>query len=266
MGASAFLFHGACRALHAEGVRTVNLGGAPEGSSLAEFKAGFGAEKIPLEECSCYLGPLWLKKMRSALRLARTDRTRLRELLSGNFFRMCVYAHATRMPLPAMAAPAGARFQILSEADLVRTSGGTEECEFRERQLDRLRRFGAGCAFGVYLEERLAHVSWLLPPEAVALERPRFLKLEQGEAEITGSETLSLFRGRNLYPFAIQQIVQAARESGIRKIYMKARKENLPSHAGILKAGFLLSEEIRALTPPGIPGRTLVLHANQKPL
>ena len=259
LGASAFLFHGVCRALHLEGVSSINLGGAPEGSSLADFKAGFGATKIPLVERACYVGPVWLKKLRSGLRLARTDRGQLRKLLSGNSYRMCVYAHATHAPLPAIPAPAGARFRPLSGDDLLRPANGKEEAEFLQRQLERLRRFGTGHAYGVYIGEKLAHVSWLLPPSAVALERPKFLALQEGEAEITGSETLSGFRGKKLYPFAIQQIVQVAQHSGIRRVYMKARKENLPSQAGILNAGLHLSGELTVVTPPAIPGKTLVL-------
>lgn len=259
LGASAFLFHGACRALHMEGVRTMNLGGAPAGSSLAEFKAGFGAEQFPLVECACYVGPMWLKKLRSGLRLARTDRAQFRKLLSGNSYRMCVFAHATHAPLARIAAPEGARFQALSESDLTRAAGGKEEFEFRQRQLERLRGFGAGRAYGVYVGDKLAHVSWLLPPETVALERPKFLALQADEAEITGSETLPGYRGRKLYPFAIQQIVQVAHDSGIRRVLMKTRKENLPSQAGILKAGLRLSGEMTVITPPAIPGKMLML-------
>ncbi|MBZ5642605.1 MAG: GNAT family N-acetyltransferase, partial [Acidobacteriia bacterium] len=93
----------------------------------------------------------------------------------------------------------------------------------------------------------------------VALERPKFLALQADEAEITGSETLPGYRGRKLYPFAIQQIVQVAHDSGIRRVLMKTRKENLPSQAGILKAGLRLSGEMTVITPPAIPGKMLML-------
>jgi lipid II:glycine glycyltransferase (peptidoglycan interpeptide bridge formation enzyme) len=84
IGASPFLIHSICGELHREGVMTFNLGGAPEGSSLAGFKAGFGAAEVLLCTCACYLGPSWLKKIRSAIRVARTDRRVLWKLLVGH--------------------------------------------------------------------------------------------------------------------------------------------------------------------------------------
>ena len=259
VGASHFLFHSVCRELYPQGVRTINLGGAPEGSSLAEFKAGFGATGIILQECACYIGPAWLKKLRSCVRLARTDRAQFWKLLSGDSYRMLVYVHPAHAAMPAIPAPAGARFQILTEDDLAKPVSGENEAEFRRRQLGRLRQFGAAHAYGVYSGEKLAHVSWLLPPAAVAQEQPKFLDLQDGDAEITGSETLPGYRGKGLYPFAIQQIIQVAEHLGIRRIYMKARKENLPSQAGILRAGLRQTGVITVVTPPAISSKTFIL-------
>jgi lipid II:glycine glycyltransferase (peptidoglycan interpeptide bridge formation enzyme) len=84
IGASPFLMYSICVELNREGVRTFNLGGAPKGSSLAGFKAGFGAAEVPLCACACYLGPRWLKKIHSAIRVARTDRRLLWKLLVGH--------------------------------------------------------------------------------------------------------------------------------------------------------------------------------------
>lgn len=259
VGASHFLFHGVCCELHREGVRTFNIGGAPEGSSLAEFKAGFGAAEVPLYECACYIGPAWLKKLRSAVRLVRADRPLLWKLLSGNSYRMHVYALATDAPMPPIPVPPRARFQPLSEDDLNIPVITPDEAEFRRRQLERLRRYGTSHAYGVYVGDKLAHVSWLLPASVAALERPKILKLGEDEAEITASETLPAFRGRRLYVFAIQQIFGIAQQSGIRKIYMKARRENTSSQIGILKAGLRLTSIVTVFTPPAIPGKTFVL-------
>jgi Acetyltransferase (GNAT) domain len=85
IGASLFLIYSICVELNRQGVRTFNLGGAPEGSSLARFKAGFGAAEVTLCACACYVGPVWLRKVRSALRLARTDRARFWKLLLREF-------------------------------------------------------------------------------------------------------------------------------------------------------------------------------------
>jgi len=259
IGASPFLFHSMCVELNREGVRTVNLGGAPEGSSLARFKAGFGAAEVKLCACACYVGPVWLKKLRTALRLARKDPARLWKLLSGNSYRMLVYALPTNAPIPTIPTPVGARFQPLSEDDLKTWAIDTDDLQFRQRQLDRFHRFGTSHAYGVYVGDKLAHVSWFLPPAALALEHPAILPLDDGEAEITGCETVPEFRGRGLYAFAIQHIFHIARDSGIRRIYMKTRSDNTSSQAGILKAGLHLTGVVTVVTPPAFPWKTFVL-------
>jgi hypothetical protein len=259
IGASHFLVYDVCRELFREGVRTFNLGGALEGSSLAGFKAGFGAAEVTLYECACYIGPVWRKKVRSALQLVRTDRAGLWKLLSGNSYQTQVYALSTDAPMQPIPVPIGARFQPLSPYDLLALAPDVDEPQFRERQLDRLQRFGTSHAYGVYIGDKLAHVSWLLPPAAVALERPRILTLNHGEAEITGCETLPEFRGRNLYAFAIQQIFQTARSAGIHKICMKTRKDDFASQSGILKAGLQPAGIVTVVTLPVIPSKSFVL-------
>ena len=108
VGASHFLIHNVCKKLRGDGVRVFNLGGAPEGSSLARFKAGFGAAEVSLEACSCYLGPVWLKKIRTAIALFSSDRGRLWQLLRGSSNRLLVYARETDMLANRLAVPAGA--------------------------------------------------------------------------------------------------------------------------------------------------------------
>jgi hypothetical protein len=71
IGASPFLIYQICQQLIREGVRTFNLGGASEGSTLARFKAGFGASHVRLCACASYLGPGWLKCLRSIVQFAR---------------------------------------------------------------------------------------------------------------------------------------------------------------------------------------------------
>lgn len=71
-GASHFVNYEITRILAEEGRVTFNLGGAPEGSSLAAFKLAFGAETLVLPAATCYVGPVWKRRVRSAVRLLRS--------------------------------------------------------------------------------------------------------------------------------------------------------------------------------------------------
>jgi hypothetical protein len=83
IGASHFLIFSVCKELEKRGFRTFNLGGAPEGSTLARFKRGFGASAVsPLSACSCFLGSKWLKKIHSVVNIVRTDRRNLWKLVA----------------------------------------------------------------------------------------------------------------------------------------------------------------------------------------
>jgi RimJ/RimL family protein N-acetyltransferase len=259
VGASHFLIHRVCQKLRDNGVRVFNLGGAPEGSSLARFKAGFGAAEISLAACCCYLGPGWLKKIRTAVTLLRSDRGKLWQLLRGSRYRLLVYARQTDLPSEFLTAPPETHFKPLSEESIRVVPVTSENREFREKQLERFRRLPGSCAYGVYVRESLAHVSWLYPASVVALEEPQILPLTDSEAEISGCETLPEFRGKNLYSFAIQNILRIARDMGIRRIYMKTLEDNSPSQSGILKAGLSPIGSVTVLTPPLISGKKLIL-------
>src|SRR5579871_5884869 len=259
LGASHFLIHAIGEHLRKERAVSFNLGGAEPGSSLGRFKAGFGATEVPLEACTCYVGPGWRKKLRSAYTLAREDPRRLRKAVAGGRYKLLVYAITTDAGVTPVTAPQGTRFAALSEKELTQIASVADDPEFRERQLERLQRFGKSYAFGVFVSDALAHVSWLLPATALGRDKPRILQLRAGEAEITACETLPQFRGRNLYPFAVQQLLTIARGQGIRRVYMKTHEDNVASQSGIVKAGLVKIGTVTVITPPLMPGRTIVL-------
>ena len=258
VGASHFLINSIGEHLREQGYRSFNLGGALPGSSLARFKAGFGTTEVPLSACTCYVGAAWRRKIRTAYTLARENPAQLRKAICGDRYTLLVYAIGTDAILKPVPVSEGMRFAGLSDQELINLPADSHDPEFRERQLERLRRFGRSYAFAVIDSEAIAHVSWLLPPKAVDLESPRILLLRPDEAEITACETLPQFRGKNMYPFAVQQLLRVAGEQGIRRVYMKTQKSNLPSQAGILKAGLKAIGAITVVTPPGMPGKSFV--------
>ena len=172
---------------------------------------------------------------------------------------MFVYSCATGVPMPTIAVPSGAHFRPLIKSDLRALEIDTGDHEFWQRQLKRLDKFGSGHVYGVYIGDKLAHISWLLPPAALGLESPLILRLQNGEAEISACETLPEFRGRGLYPFAIQQICKVAAEAGFHTIYMKTQAHNRSSQAGIHKAGLRMIGIATVFTPPAMPNKQLVI-------
>ena len=234
VGASHFLIHNIAIVLKTEGLGILNLGGADEGSALASYKRWFGASPVPLTSANCYLGPTWRYKVSRLVLLARSDPGALGRLIVGNWSRLLVYSvdvptAKTSVPMPEL------EFRPLNLDDLQSIS--VSEPSFRSRQLERVKRFGDSYAYGVYCGGRLAHISWLLPPQAIARDLPRVVPGTEGDAEITGCETLAEFRGRGIYPFAIQRLIDTAREKELRRVFMKTSPENLASQRGIERAG-----------------------------
>jgi hypothetical protein len=119
----------------------------------------------------------------------------------------------------------------LDEEELRSIENPADDPEFRNRQIERLQRFGHSYAYVVRIGGMVAHVSWLLPSSAVLRDHPPILlKLREDEAEITACGTISAFRGSGLYPYAIQRLVEVARACGIRRVYMKTRVSNNAVH------------------------------------
>jgi hypothetical protein len=198
------------------------------------------------------------------VQLVRSDPRRLLRMLTGTSAQWVVFRQDTTAALSKVPEPPGANVELLNGEELRHVENPADDPEFRNRQVERLHRFGQSYAYGVRLGAAIAHVSWLLPSSAVLRDPPILLELREDEAEITGCETISAFRGRGLYPYAIRRIVEVARSCGIRRVYMKTRDTNESSQRGILKAGFERVGSIRVITPPLAPSRTFVLR-NVKP-
>jgi RimJ/RimL family protein N-acetyltransferase len=205
------------------------------------------------------VGPIWKRKLRSAIRLLRSDRKRLVRILTGSSSRLLVFLLETEAAASAPIAPVpGARLEPLSEEQLAVLPCPVDDPDFRNRQLERLRRFGKSYAFAVRVGDAIAHISWLLPPSAVASEIPVVLELQEGEAEITCCETAPAFRGKGLYGYAIQCLASLARNQGIRRIYMKTEETNLASQRGIRKAGLSPAGSVRLIYPPLAPSHIII--------
>nr|WP_315853138.1 GNAT family N-acetyltransferase [Bythopirellula goksoeyrii] len=234
IGASHFLINSIASQLSAENKEILNLGGADVDSGLGRFKEGFGASRLLLPEATFFLGVSWGRKFKRAIRLFSADRKVFLYLLFGQVSRFSIYAIDTEAVRPPEV-QIGLTFQALSPDDL--RSITVSDSSFRARQCSRLDRFGKSYAYGVYVDDQLAHISWLLPANAMQKDPPQVIKAQPDEAEITACETLPEFRGQGIYGMAIRNLILVARSQGVRRVLMKTKVEYKPSHRGIEKAG-----------------------------
>ena len=82
--------------------------------------------------------------------------------------------------------------------------------------------------------ERLGHVSWLYYKG----DPNRILRLDEGDCEVKFCLTFPEFRGRGLYPAALQVIQLYLKERGYRRCFICVKSDNPASIRGIEKAGF----------------------------
>lgn len=249
IGASHFLIDGIARLLRADGKRHFNLGGAEQGSSLARFKEGFGATSIDQAAATTDVGPRWRRIAVRALYLALNDRQKLRSILSLR--RSCTLVYSASIESISQRQHQEVIVFKKLGADDIRSIDVNDK-SFRDRQVERLERFHASYAYGLYVAGRLAHVSWLLPYSAITLEAPLVLKAESSDVEITACETLPGYRGGCLYPLAIQKLALEAQLLGGKRLYMKTDITNRASQRGIAKAGLSLVGHVLVYQLPWI--------------
>lgn len=247
------LIHEITLTLAAQGVEVFNLGGALPESPLGLFKRCFGASPVALEAATAYVGPEWRRRLTSAVQMLHSRRGELRRLIVGRLTRYFVFSQDLHRPVPVDSVE-GAEFRKLDEVDL----RAIADPAFRDKQIDRLARFGTNYAYGVVVDRRIAHISWLLPPAAIRIETPAVLLPVDGDAEITACETLPEYRGRGLYPFAIGELLNVAHAQGVRRVFMKTHRHNAASQAGIRKAGLRLSGTAMVYEPPVASHRAMV--------
>jgi hypothetical protein len=234
-GASHFLWFEIAKAAQQESRRSFNLGGTDQpNSGLARFKTHFGARRVDLESAEFFLGSPLRKKLGTALQMLRDDPAVFLYSLKGRWSRMMVFSVATN----EIARPAkldGVICRKLSDEELQNLPSSSQELQ--QEQIERFSRLRFNGAYAVFCNNELAHISWLFLAKNEALQPPRLLRLAADEGEITACVTLPDFRGKGLYPFAIQSICEEARQRGIRRIFMKTKPNNVASQRGIRKAG-----------------------------
>lgn len=191
------------------------------------------------------------KKFLLARALLRTDPGAFMSAVTGRVHRLLVFSELTSR-IPAPPALSNVYCKSLSDAELLALVDRRPELKY---QRDFLETIGESRAYGVYLDDQLANISWLLMPEHGARRTVRHIKLRAGEAEIAACVTLPEHRGSHLYPFAIQTLCTIAREAGVRRVFMITGGENVSSQRGILRAGLRPCGHVLRFVLPFFPSR-----------
>lgn len=250
--AAHFLRYEMSRLLQEDGLDILYMGGVQDpDSGLAEYKRGFGADVRRLEKVRSFLGSAYQRKVSTVVGLLKDDPAEIARTLAGRVEHSCAFATDVRTFPKAPPLPDGYRFAPMSLEEVLELQNNADEMapyarRFRERTF---------CdAWGVWIDGELAHVSWMIPHEHDVQLPVRNLRLRKGEAEITHAITPIRFRGRGLFPLAIQQLMEVARERGYSTVWAIAAESNVASQRAIMKAGFARHGDIYRWIFDYLPG------------
>jgi hypothetical protein len=101
--------------------------------------------------------------------------------------------------------------------------------------------------YGVWIGDALAHYSWVQGAgsheiSAAGLEQP----VAPADFWIYNCRTADRFRGRRIYPYVLEHIVDRALAAGKRCGWIYTSGTNYASQRGISRAGFVLRHTLRA--------------------
>ncbi len=105
-------------------------------------------------------------------------------------------------------------FRKITDEKLAQLS---ETIYYRE-QAERFHCVGFNAAYGLYFEDELVHVAWLIDADLNRKNSVRNVKLQLGQGEITYCLTGKEYRDRGFYPLAIRYLCSIAATRGIKQV------------------------------------------------
>lgn len=147
-----------------------------------------------------------------------------------------------------------ATFSLAGPADIadLATAMGLDDSE------PVLQRFERGChCHIVRVEEQLVSYGWITFDREDIGSLGLSVHLLPGEAYIWDCATLATYRGQRLYPALLSYMLRELRASGFQRVWIGMDADNLPSLAGVARAGF--QQIVALLQDRQAPARTFVV-------
>lgn len=232
-GAPTFVVAEAANIVRLEGTTCLNLAAvSPTEVGLMEFKERFGGQRVPFEIVTVSTVHPLLRKLRTFARLLRYEPAGLFGAILS-FGRSIVFS-ARPQDVSPPALIDGWTVRKLSDGELLGIA--KSNLEFWP-QAEAFKANGFNDAFGAFVGDEVANLSWLVTAEHDQTRSESEIRLGAGEAEITTCYTAKKFRGKGIYPNMIRALCQLAAASGVQRVYMCTLLTNLASQRGIKKAG-----------------------------
>jgi RimJ/RimL family protein N-acetyltransferase len=201
------------------------------------------------------LGGRLKKKLCTAAHLLRHDPRQLVRDLVGRLEWSVVYAADPRKIAPPEenSRLTFARFPEESMASLAERTD--EVGEYARRFHDK----GFNDAYAVYCDGKLANITWMITVDHDRTLPMRYVKLRDGEAELTHGITLPEFRGQGIAPYSYRRLCLQATQMGIRRVYGMINIDNIASQRAVEKIGFRRQGHMFRLVFHYLPGEPFII-------
>ncbi len=213
----------------------VELAQPPGANDDPPFNRDSGSGDKPLTVASpiSFSGFAMRRKLSTAASLIRENPRELLRTLLGRSERYVAYV-ADPCNVPVAGSVQGWEVRKIGEEILSELASSHPEFLAQRMRLNEGR---VNDAFGLFVENVLAGVAWMIPSEHDAMYAVRNVKLRAAEVELTHCVTLPEFRGRGVYTFMIRWLCAFACQSQVRRVFMITNRTNVASQGGIQKAG-----------------------------
>lgn len=159
---------------------------------------------------------------------------RLRDWVSSEDV-LVLFARRVSPQAPARSGPPDLVLRLATPADgprYARDIGTDSARSFRARLSESTR------CFLVVHDEKIVHASWVTKAGAWTRELRRYFRPPSGDAYVYESFTRPEVRGRGVYPFALEGIVDRLAHEDVVRLWVGVEADNPSSAKAVAKAGF----------------------------